>query len=169
MVKKSGLFVIGVIMAGVVASCGGGGQDMSPVKPVPAEYANYHMPEGWWTDPKIMEEGKQIYEGKFDVDVNCSSCHGVTGAPKKRGARDFRVAERMKLYSDSYMFWRISEGVPHTKMKSWKKKLTEEQRWKVMAYLWHFTQLPPPVAAPSSPQPTSTEPPAESGAEPSGG
>lgn len=163
MVKKAGLFAISFLMGGVLAACSGGGQDMSPVKPVPPEYANYHMPEGWWTDPKIMEEGKQIYEGKVDVDVNCSSCHGITGAPKKRGARDFRMADRMKLYSDSYMFWRISEGVPHTKMKAWKSKLTEEQRWKVMVYVWHFTKLPPPVAQASAPAPAPEKSPAPSG------
>ena len=40
----------------------------------------------------------------------------------------------MKLYSDSVWFWRISEGVPNTKMKAWKSKLSEEDRWKVMAF-----------------------------------
>jgi mono/diheme cytochrome c family protein len=97
------------------------------------------MPDGWWTDPKIIEEGKKIFTGEFNIDVNCSSCHGKDGKPVKRGARDFRVAQRMSLYSDSVWFWRISEGVPKTKMKAWKSKLSEEDRWKVIAYEHSFS------------------------------
>ena len=66
--------------------------------------------------------------------MNCASCHGKDGKPVKAGARDFRNGERMKLYSDSVWFWRISEGVPNTKMKAWKSKLPDEDRWKVMAF-----------------------------------
>ena len=136
--RKIGMIMSSVCALVLITSCGGEGPILPP-KQVPSDYAEMHMPEGWWTDPKIIEEGKQIYEGKSDVDVNCSSCHGKTGKPKKRGARDFRVAERMKLFSDSYMFWRVSEGVPKTKMKAWKKKLSEEDRWKTIAYIHRFS------------------------------
>jgi hypothetical protein len=40
----------------------------------------------------------------------------------------------MKLYSDSVWFWRISEGVPNTKMKAWKSKLSDEDRWKLVLF-----------------------------------
>ena len=118
-----------------VVGCGEGGEGpiVAPPPP-PAEYADKHMPAGWWADEKIIEEGRQIFIGAKNIDVNCASCHGKDGKPVKAGARDFRVAERMKLYSDSTWFWRISEGVPNTKMKPWKSKLPEEDRWKVMAY-----------------------------------
>ena len=72
--------------------------------------------------------------GAKNPDVNCASCHGKDGKPVKAGARDFRNSERMKMYSDSVWFWRISEGVPNTKMKAWKTKLPDEDRWKVMAF-----------------------------------
>ncbi|MER3422376.1 MAG: hypothetical protein C4293_03255 [Nitrospiraceae bacterium] len=92
------------------------------------------MPAGWWADEKIVEEGRQLFIGAKNPDVNCASCHGKDGKPVKAGARDFRVSERMKLYSDSVWFWRISEGVPNTKMKAWKSKLSEEDRWKLVAF-----------------------------------
>jgi hypothetical protein len=109
-------------------------ESMEPPPPAPPEYADKHMPAGWWTDEKILAEGKEIFEGVKNIDVNCASCHGKDGKPVKAGARDFRKSERMKQYSDSVWFWRISEGVPNTKMKAWKSKLSEEDRWKAMAY-----------------------------------
>ncbi|MGE3154563.1 MAG: cytochrome c [Nitrospiraceae bacterium] len=130
-------WAFGVAGMGIaLAACGGEGGEgpIVPPPPAPAEYADKHMPEGWWTDPKIVEEGKEIYIGAKNPDVNCSSCHGKDGKPVKAGARDFRVGERMKLYSDAVWFWRISEGVPNTKMKAWKSKLSEEDRWKLVAF-----------------------------------
>jgi mono/diheme cytochrome c family protein len=120
----------GVLLTG----CAEEQESTAPPPPAPAEYANKHMPAGWWTDEKILAEGKEIFEGVKNIDVNCSSCHGKDGKPVKAGARDFRKSERMKLYSDSVWLWRISEGVPNTKMKAWKGKLSEEDRWKVAAY-----------------------------------
>lgn len=119
----------------LIAACEGGGEGpIVPPPPAPAEYADKHMPAGWWADEKIVEEGRKIFIGETNPDVNCASCHGKDGKPVKAGARDFRNGERMKLYSDSVWFWRISEGVPNTKMKAWKSKLSEDDRWKVMAF-----------------------------------
>jgi mono/diheme cytochrome c family protein len=137
-----GWILVAIGGMGLMACAGGGegGSSQIAAPPaVPVAYADKHMPEGWWTDPKIVEEGKLIFEGKMDIDVNCSSCHGIDGKPKKRGARDFREGTRMKLYSDSVWFWRVSEGVPNTKMKAWKTKLSEEDRWKVIAYEHTFS------------------------------
>ena len=122
-----------------LSSCGGGGEGpIVPPPAPPAEYADKHMPAGWFADPKIAEEGREIFIGAKNPDVNCASCHGKDGKPVKAGARDFRVADRMKLYSDSVWFWRISEGVPNTKMKAWKTKLSEEDRWKLVAFERNF-------------------------------
>jgi mono/diheme cytochrome c family protein len=127
--------VLGLVGLGsTLAGCEAGEGPIVAPPPPPAEYADKHMPAGWWNDEKIIEEGRQIFIGAKNIDVNCASCHGKDGKPVKAGARDFRNTERMKLYSDSVWFWRISEGVPNTKMKAWKSKLPEEDRWKVMAY-----------------------------------
>ena len=127
----SGMAGLGFVAMG----CGEGGEGpiVAPPPP-PAEYADKHMPAGWWQDENIIEEGRKLFIGGTNPDVNCASCHGKDGKPVKAGARDFRVTERMKLYSDSVWFWRISEGVPNTKMKSWKSKLAEEDRWKLVAF-----------------------------------
>jgi mono/diheme cytochrome c family protein len=132
------LFGLGIVSMGwALAACGGDGGGEGPVvppPPAPAEYADKHMPAGWWTDAAKMEEGRKIFIGETNPDVNCASCHGKDGKPVKAGARDFRVSDRMSLYSDSVWFWRISEGVPNTKMKAWKSKLSEEDRWKLVLF-----------------------------------
>lgn len=132
----------GVLSMGwVLVACGGEGGGEGPIvppPPAPAEYADKHMPAGWWTDAAKMEEGRKLFIGETNPDVNCASCHGKDGKPVKAGARDFRNGDRMKLYSDSVWFWRISEGVPNTKMKAWKSKLSEEDRWKLVLFERNF-------------------------------
>src|SRR5256885_8428810 len=133
---------LGIMLLGCgglfLTSCAEEQESTAPPPPAPPEYADKHMPAGWWADEKIIAEGKEVFEAVKSIGVNCSSCHGKDGKPVKAGARDFRKTERMKLYSDSVWFWRISEGVPNTKMKAWKSKLPEEDRWKAMAYERNF-------------------------------
>lgn len=107
---------------------------------VPPEYADKHIPAGWWTDQKVLAAGKEIYEGKKNIDVNCAACHGLNAVPVLTGSRDLRDASLINQWSDSYWFWRVSEGVPDTAMTGWKEKLTEEERWQVIAYARTFSQ-----------------------------
>ncbi|GJL54677.1 MAG: hypothetical protein NPIRA02_18090 [Nitrospirales bacterium] len=130
------LLVVGLSVAGLTLTACGGGSDGPPKPPPPAppEYADKHMPADYWGNEDVIAEGKAIYTGQQNIDVNCASCHGKNGKPVKAGARDFRQTEHMKLYSDSQWFWRVSEGVKGTKMKSWKSKLSEDEIWKVIAF-----------------------------------
>ncbi len=129
------LMVIGLAVIGMALSaCGGGEGPPKPPPPAPPEYADKHMPDGYWNNPEILEEGKAIFTGVQNIDVNCASCHGKNGKPVKAGARDFRRTEQMVLYSDSVWFWRVNEGVKGTKMKPWKSKLSEDEIWKVIAF-----------------------------------
>ncbi len=119
------------------------------LKPVPKAYADKHMPKGWWTDAAIIKEGQRLFEtAKHEIEdkrakkmvkieKGCLTCHAIDKAkdrPVTRGAQDFRAEKAMNRFSDAYWFWRVSEGVPKTKMPAWKEKLTEEERWKVIAY-----------------------------------
>lgn len=127
--------------AGLLDGLLGGGGDTStiPLPAVPAEYASKRMPLNYWTDPKIIEQGRQIYMGLVNSEVKCAKCHGEDGKPVKQGARDFRDPKKMNRMSEAFWLWRISEGVPKTKMPAWKEKLTEEQRWHVMAFEHTFS------------------------------
>ena len=128
------LGAVAVVAVGLTLSACGEAKPPAPPPPAPPEYADKHMPEGYWNNPEILEQGKAIFTGVENIDVNCASCHGKDGKPVKAGARDFRNGEHMKLFSDSQWFWRVSEGVKGTKMKAWKSKLSEDDRWKAIAY-----------------------------------
>ena len=106
---------------------------------IPKEYQDKHMPKGWWTDSKVIAEGKKIYGGMVNPDVVCAACHGRDGKPLLTGTGDLRDAAYVNKTTDSYMYWRIAEGVPKTPMTPWKEKLNEEQTWKVIAYAHTFS------------------------------
>lgn len=140
---KAWVWALGVaLLVGGFAAVGFGGEEEKELPPVPDSYKGKKMPAGWWADPKMIEAGKQIYEGKANPKVECAECHGTDGQPtrKGRGARDFRKAKIIDRMGDDFWFWRVSEGVPKTKMKGWKKLLSEEQRWQVMAYEYTFSK-----------------------------
>jgi mono/diheme cytochrome c family protein len=138
--RKVGISV--VMMVSILMLSGGMAYSEEPVPlpEVPAEYADKKMPAGWLTDSKVLEEGALIYTGEVNPQVNCASCHGKDGKPVKKGARDFRDKAQMGRMSDAFWFWRVSEGVPKTKMKAWKSQLSEEQIWQVIAYERQFSK-----------------------------
>ena len=106
---------------------------------IPKEYQDKHMPQGWWTDPSVIAEGKKIYEGMANPEVVCAACHGRDGKPLLTGTRDIRDGAYVNKMTDSYMFWRVAEGVPLTPMTPWREKLKEEQIWKAIAYSHTFS------------------------------
>lgn len=135
----------------------GEARKLKPLKTVPKAYANKKMPTKWWTDEKIIAEGKKIFERtvltyqfkrKMRVASHgCATCHGIDEQkdhPKKQGAPDFRISKRVNRFSDAYWFWRVSEGVAKTRMPPWKVKLSEDEIWKVIAYqhTWSHNNLP---------------------------
>jgi mono/diheme cytochrome c family protein len=106
---------------------------------IPPEYQNKHMPPGWWTDPKIIAEGKELYDGLQNAMVACFTCHGPDGKPMLPEARDLRDPAYVGKMTDSYWFWRVSEGVPNTPMQGFKKLLKENKIWMVIAYQHTFS------------------------------
>ncbi len=172
--------LVAVVALGWTLSACGEAKPPAPPPPAPPEYADKHMPDGYWNNPEIIEQGKAIFTGAENIDVNCASCHGKDGKPVKAGARDFRKGDFMKLFSDSQWFWRVSEGVKGTKMKAWKSKLSEDDRWKVIAFEATFglkgmeysvaqkKWVPQGTAAPAAPATEEAAPASEEAVAPNG-
>lgn len=96
------------------------------------------MPEGWWTNPKILREGKDFFEGTKNPNVVCHVCHGKDGIPLMTIAANLMDVNRMGKLSDADLFKVVSEGKPDTPMAAWKNYLSNEEIWKVIAYINMF-------------------------------
>lgn len=115
--------------------------------PIAAAYANAHIPARVWTDPKMIEKGKEIYLAR------CALCHGERGdgsgpggAGLKLRPSDLTDAKMVAVMAGNYWFWRVSEGGlvepfrgAGSAMPAWKNELSVSDRWAVIAYAHTFS------------------------------
>jgi mono/diheme cytochrome c family protein len=98
-----------------------------------------NMPNGWWTDPKIVAEGQQIFEGLLNEDVACHVCHGKDGIVQFEDATDFRVSEDMINLTDARFFQIVKYGFEEdSPMSGWGEDLSDDQIWQLISYTWTF-------------------------------
>lgn len=92
---------------------------------------------------EIVAEGERLYQGW----ASCFYCHGIAGDGKGTAANklrphppaDFTNCDLHRVRSDGELFWVLKHGSPGTGMVGhipW--KLSEEEGWKVVAYLRTF-------------------------------
>jgi len=86
--------------------------------------------------PKTLYEGRVLYEKK------CASCHGKTGKGDTAAGKTLKppapdLTDNIWKHgsTDGEVFHVISEGIPSTRMSSWKNTLTEEDRWKLVNFI----------------------------------
>ncbi len=126
-----------VLSAMLLAACGGGGGGSADVYPdPPSEFASLTNPVGG--DQAAIDAGKTLYT------QNCETCHGTTGlGDGPAGASlDPKPGDLQKAYantSDGFMFWVLSEGGSaaglSASMASYKGVLSEDEMWKILAYV----------------------------------
>jgi mono/diheme cytochrome c family protein len=89
----------------------------------------------------------------------CSSCHGLTGKGDGHDASlydphptDFTDIHRMPRITDGELFYKLTEG--RKPMPSFKKRLTDDQRWRMVLLLRAFAQpsAADPISNPPTPQ-----------------
>jgi mono/diheme cytochrome c family protein len=117
-----------------------------------------------WTVPEAAREMKNpIAASSADLDSvrpiyrdKCSSCHGLTGRGDGHDASlydpkptDFTDAKHMSAVTDGELFYKLTEG--RKPMPSFKKRLSDEQRWRMVALIRAF--LAPPTVGPASAAP----------------
>ncbi|MBK7894359.1 MAG: c-type cytochrome [Anaerolineaceae bacterium] len=108
---------------------------------LPPAYAALSNP--FANDPAAVAAGKAVYD-----DHDCYECHGenLDGQgnfseglkPRPVNLTDPALMN-LPFITDSYLFWRISEGGSQapffSAMPAWKAYLTETERWQVIAYI----------------------------------
>ena len=108
----------------------------------------------WWDDPKIIAEGKMVFEGLEPATegLTCAVCHGKDGIPMMTGALDFRnenqpdtdkipgdhVDKGLKDWPDDLWYRRITRGVPATPMAPWGMIFPHLYLWKAETHARTF-------------------------------
>src|SRR5579862_8229834 len=94
-----------------------------------------------------LDSIRPIYRDK------CSSCHGLTGRGDGHDASlydpkptDFTNTQHMSAVTDGELFYKLTEG--RKPMPSFKKRLSDEQRWRMVLLIRAF--LEPPSLGPAS-------------------
>lgn len=111
-------------------------EELDRIPAPPEEYAGLVNP--------FSDEPEAIAQGEILFRANCTSCHGLTGEGDGPAAGNLDpppgdLAARQTNLSDSYMFWRISEGGLmdpfNSLMPGWKGLMSEEDIWQVITYI----------------------------------
>jgi mono/diheme cytochrome c family protein len=86
-----------------------------------------------------LQSARSVYSEK------CAHCHGDTGKGDGHDASsydppptNFTDANRLRSATDGELFYKITEG--HKPMPSYKKRLTDEQRWRLVLLIRSFAQ-----------------------------
>jgi mono/diheme cytochrome c family protein len=95
------------------------------------------------TDDNLID-GMKIYT------MNCAECHGtLDGKPNSFGATFYPPAPNLVLNPlddpEWHTFYCVRTGVRYTGMPAWGKTLSEQDIWKVTAFLSRIEKLPPTV------------------------
>lgn len=102
---------------------------------------------------EYLEEGKKLYYENCifchgdDLNGNGHFAHGFNPRPY-----DFTDQGTIAQLQESYVFWRIAKGGPglpqestpwNSAMPAWEDRLTEEQIWKVVMYIYEGAGVQP--------------------------
>jgi mono/diheme cytochrome c family protein len=95
------------------------------------------------TDENLIA-GMKIYT------MNCAQCHGgIDRKPVAFGQSFYPPAPNLILEPDTdpewHIFYIVKNGVRYTGMAAWDKTLSEDDMWKVTAFLSRIEKLPPAV------------------------
>ena len=80
--------------------------------------------------PSAMR-GQPLYQ------THCASCHGEDGQGVVPGARNFNDLDYMRGENPAFFYEAVSEG--RGDMPSFQDKLSSDERWDVVFYVWRFS------------------------------
>jgi mono/diheme cytochrome c family protein len=112
-------------------------------------YADKHKPA---IDNPTAITPQNLTEGAKEYEEHCAFCHGGAKAKTSPMQNKFnppvpQLVARVPHDPDNWLFWVTKHGVRMTGMPSWDGIMSDEEIWKVVAFLKHADKLPPETAA----------------------
>lgn len=96
------------------------------------------------------EDAASLKQGMTIYVMNCSSCHGTLDKkPNPVGRNLYPHAPQLIIHPLDDPEWRtfyvVKHGISRTGMPAWNNILSEQDMWRVTAFLSHLERLPPEV------------------------
>jgi mono/diheme cytochrome c family protein len=83
--------------------------------------------------PSNLKSPAMIAEGRAFFNLRCAGrCHGVDG---QEGEQDGSILVGKAYLAPSYVFAILISGRPGSPMPSWKGRLSDDDLWKVIAFM----------------------------------
>src|SRR3954463_4799493 len=112
-------------------------------------YADKHKPAG---ENPVQPTAAALTEGATEYEEHCAFCHGGAKAKISPMRDKFnppapQLINRIPHDDDAWLFWVTKHGVRMTGMPTWDGVMSDEEMWKVIAFIKHSDKLPPETAA----------------------
>ena len=112
-------------------------------------YADKHKPD--MQNPTALTAAN-LTEGAKEYEEHCAFCHGGAKAKISPMRDKFnppapQLINRIPHDPDNWLFWVTKHGVRMTGMPTWDGIMSDEEIWKVIAFIKHSNALPPETAA----------------------
>ena len=112
-------------------------------------YANKHKPAG---DNPVQLTPAALSEGATEYEEHCAFCHGGAKAKISPMRDKFnppapQLVNRIPHDDDAWLFWVTKHGVRMTGMPTWDGVLSDDEIWKIVAFIKHSDKLPPETQA----------------------
>lgn len=111
------------------------------------EYIDRHAPQ----QPNPFEPtSANLIEGATEYEQHCALCHGGAAARTSPLGKRFnphapQLLNQIPDDEDWHLFFAVKHGIRLTGMPAWEGTLSDDQMWKVIAFIKHSDKLPPDV------------------------
>ena len=112
-------------------------------------YADKHKPA---MDNPTPITADNLTEGAKEYEEHCAFCHGgakakISPMRDKFSPPSPQLLDHVPHDPDNWLFWVTKHGVRMTGMPSWDGIMSDEEIWKVVAFVKHSEKLPPETQA----------------------
>jgi thiosulfate dehydrogenase len=112
-------------------------------------YAEKHKPAA---DNPVQITPAALAEGATEYEEHCAFCHGGAKAKISPMRDKFnppapQLVNRIPHDDDAWLFWVTKHGVRMTGMPTWDGVMSDDEIWKVIAFIKHSDKLPPEAQA----------------------